>query len=591
LRRISRGEAGSLDGYVDYCGVSGSQLLVSGWFHHPKAPLDAVEIVVGERALELSALTVIRGSRPDVTARYPENPEKSLGFVVAATLVSEVPRASELVLRLRSGRGHARFELGNVPASIDRFIASIHDYAPRDRDAARRLAGNLLKGTADSLSMQLGRIRMNIEAALSIGTNGVYLHGWLVDPERQLTQMKLRVGAQTSEDLLATLARIPRADVTQALGRGEADANAGLVCFVPISRPVETRIADLLLTTARNETITVPVDLVEPPRDTFQLTDTLLSQFDPFRAGSVELLSRHVGPALEAAWNPADRAREARVWQAGTPPRTVVRSVVIPLYGRFDFMLYQVNEFARDPDFRDTEVIYVVDDPRILDEAVALSRTLHAELDLPIQVLDSGKNLGFAGATNLGARHARGRYLVLLNSDVLPRRPGWLSRLQYQLRELPDAGPIAPRLVYHDSTIQHDGIAFRQDPSWPGIWLNDHPGKGLPASIARLPAVERVPAVTAACMLLTRALFDELGGLDEGYIVGDFEDTHLCLEAARRGLASYIVRDETLFHLERQSQSFDALAAWRLRLTLYNAWRHTRIWGDAIASAAAEGPS
>jgi GT2 family glycosyltransferase len=108
----------------------------------------------------------------------------------------------------------------------------------------------------------------------------------------------------------------------------------------------------------------------------------------------------------------------------------------------------------------------------------------------------------------------------------------------------------------------------------------------LPTSLVNRPGVERVPAVSAACLMIERDLYERLGGLDERYIVGDYEDSDLCLKAAREGRPSYVVREETLFHLERQSQSLAGHGSWRLRLTLYNAWRHGRIWADEIASSA-----
>src|SRR5262249_25055035 len=187
---------------------------------------------------------------------------------------------------------------------------------------------------------------------------------------------------------------------------------------------------------------------------------------------------------------------------------------------------------ARDPELKAAEIIYVVDDPRLTSDAISFARSLHELLDISVRVVHSGPNRGFAGANNTGVQHASGRYVVLLNSDVLPGGAGWLGRMTQVLQALPDAGPLAPRLLYHDETIQHDGIAFRRDPTWPTLWLNDHPGKGLPTYLVPGPPLERVPAVSAACMLVERALYIELGGLDERYIVGDFEDSDFCLRAA-----------------------------------------------------------
>jgi GT2 family glycosyltransferase len=139
--------------------------------------------------------------------------------------------------------------------------------------------------------------------------------------------------------------------------------------------------------------------------------------------------------------------------------------------------------------------------------------------------------------------------------------------------------------LFEDGSIQHDGIGFVPHPQLPEIWLNDHPGKGLSPAEAPPPEDVEIPAVTGACMLLRRDTYLELGGLDDEYVIGDFEDSDLCLRLRERELLSYCARGETLYHLERQSLPHLGPADWRAKITLYNAWRHTRRWRDVLARA------
>jgi GT2 family glycosyltransferase len=83
-------------------------------------------------------------------------------------------------------------------------------------------------------------------------------------------------------------------------------------------------------------------------------------------------------------------------------------------------------------------------------------------------------------------------------------------------------------------------------------------------------------------MLVDRDTYLDLGGFDEGYAVGDFEDSDFCLRLRERDLLSYCARSETLYHLERQSQALLGSPDLRAKLTLYNAWRHTRRWRDTL---------
>jgi GT2 family glycosyltransferase len=88
--------------------------------------------------------------------------------------------------------------------------------------------------------------------------------------------------------------------------------------------------------------------------------------------------------------------------------------------------------------------------------------------------------------------------------------------------------------------------------------------------------------VTAACALIDADLYRELGGFSEDYIVGDFEDSDLCLRAAVAGRRSRVALDVELYHLERQSQNRVGDAIWRANLTAYNCWLHNQRWGDFI---------
>ena len=82
---------------------------------------------------------------------------------------------------------------------------------------------------------------------------------------------------------------------------------------------------------------------------------------------------------------------------------------------------------------------------------------------------------------------------------------------------------------------------------------------------------------------MRRSLARDMDGFDEAYVLGDFEDTDLCMRLQARGYRCAVDPEVRLFHLERQSQESCAVA-WRGNLTLYNAWRHDRLWAESIAA-------
>jgi GT2 family glycosyltransferase len=260
-------------------------------------------------------------------------------------------------------------------------------------------------------------------------------------------------------------------------------------------------------------------------------------------------------------------------------------SVVVPLFGRIEFVEHQLIEFCRDAELlASAELIYVVDDPNIVEQFRVLASSLHRLYKVPFRWLWGGVNRGFSGANNLGASFARGKYLAFVNSDVIPQAPGWLEPLIEVLASRSDIGCVAPRLTFADGSIQHAGMTFlrREDL---GVWINDHPGMGLHPSLDPCKELSIVPAVTGACLVVRKAELLSLDGWDTGYLIGDFEDSDLCLTLRHAGLSTAYLPAVQLTHLERQSFKDVGADQFRMRLVIYNAARHQRRWGKLIDPA------
>jgi GT2 family glycosyltransferase len=172
--------------------------------------------------------------------------------------------------------------------------------------------------------------------------------------------------------------------------------------------------------------------------------------------------------------------------------------------------------------------------------------------------------------------------VCFLNSDVfaMPAPAGveasWLDRLARHLTLRPDLGAVGPLLLFEDGSVQHQGLAYAPIPRLGGWRFPVHPRKGWRPDPA-LRGLHEVPALTAACLLLRRKLALELGGFDEAYAIGDFEDSDLCQKLAARGLRCALDHDVRLYHLERKSQAAPQ-QRWRANLTLFNAWLHQNRW-------------
>ncbi len=166
--------------------------------------------------------------------------------------------------------------------------------------------------------------------------------------------------------------------------------------------------------------------------------------------------------------------------------------------------------------------------------------------DGPVRTIYNAEGANFSAANNQAAAVARGKYLVLLNNDTLPTA-GWLTALLDAHRRYPDAGAVGAKLLYPKThTIQHAGVLVR---NYPNPVSPYHVHHYFPAGAPAVNTERAYPCITAACMLITKELFDELGGFDEGFVFG-YEDVDLCFRILERGLKNIYAPRAVLYHYE-----------------------------------------
>jgi GT2 family glycosyltransferase len=315
---------------------------------------------------------------------------------------------------------------------------------------------------------------------------------------------------------------------------------------------------------------------------------------DPFEGRRVVLESLPADPCATSTWeyvHPVierltDRCHASvgvrRRLTLGTPPAAADVSIVIPLYRRIDLVEQQLAQFADDPDLAAAELIYVLDSPEQERELELAAHQLFQLYRLPLRILVLERNVGYSAATNVGAAAANGRLLVLLNSDVFPSRAGWLRTMIDFYDSKPTMGALGPKLLYEDDSVQHAGVYFTLGHEPSGAWGNLHYFKGLPRHYPLADVTRPVPAVTGACLMISRALFEQVGRLRESYVHGTFEDSDLCLACLQAGHENWYLAEVEMYHLERQSfRELDS--RWLRNAYTYNCWLQTKLWGDRIA--------
>src|SRR5206468_1273964 len=151
-------------------------------------------------------------------------------------------------------------------------------------------------------------------------------------------------------------------------------------------------------------------------------------------------------------------------------------SVVVPLYKRIDFVEHQLAQFAHDPDFQNVDLVYVLDSPELEKEITNIGSQLFRLYRVPFRILFLERTSGFAAANRVGIDATVGDLLLLMNSDVLPVRPGWLESMASFYRYTDDIGALGVKLLHEDASLQHAGMFFHlpTDTALAGLWRNVH---------------------------------------------------------------------------------------------------------------------
>ena len=567
---------------VDVCRRAGTTLMVAGWRNAP------IALDLGQNGHPLKAREV-ELERADVAQHFALPAGTPCGFV----LVVDCKGDDGITLNWTHADG-SRGQSQPLRLNTDAKLSAADQAAlgPVLNLMSGRLPLNSaewkqLVAQAPAASGPCRGARGYLEGAAACDqTKDAVVVGWVVQtPETQVWLEDQNGHAYALDNAYRRF----RQDVHDAVGNdfGHASRNAGFVLHIQgLKAGTVLRLKAFtengLHTLSETNCTTLPVDPVAAARWLFAV------------GTPVSDLHRRIPLVDEPVLAPLIEHRQA-IWDElpiqvrtlGLPPEEPQASVIVPLYGRIDFVEHQLIEFAKDEWLQaHGEIVYVVDDARIVESFNSLAESLHRLYKIPFKWVWGSVNRGFSGANNLGAQCARGQHLIFLNSDAFPQQAGWVPTMVDTLDQHPSLGALGVRLVYGDGGLQHAGMEFQRRDEL-GIWVNHHPHMGLDPSLDPHQSLTALPAVTGACLAMRRADFDRIGGWDTGYLIGDFEDSDLCLKLRAEGMQIGYLPSVQLTHLERQSFKLLGQDEFRQRVVIYNAVRHQSRWNHVIQQAVA----
>ncbi|MDP3073368.1 MAG: glycosyltransferase family 2 protein [Opitutaceae bacterium] len=253
--------------------------------------------------------------------------------------------------------------------------------------------------------------------------------------------------------------------------------------------------------------------------------------------------------------------------------QTVRISFIIPLFNCLPLTQAMLASLRATLPAGLTHEIIFVDDGSTDGTRAWLATLAH---DPAIRVVLNDRNLGYAAANNRGAAEARGEILALLNNDLI-LLPRWLERMLAAHRTLGERAGLIGNIQLDAKTgaVDHTGLVVN-------ICGKPVHARARPGFVSRLlRPVRRAPAVTGACVLVSRALWWHLGGFDEGYL-NSGEDIDLCFRAAAAGRINAVAVRSVVRHHVSASPG-------RKARDEHNSFRLARRWRRELVAAADDG--
>ena len=171
-----------------------------------------------------------------------------------------------------------------------------------------------------------------------------------------------------------------------------------------------------------------------------------------------------------------------------------------------------------------------------------------------IKIVKWEGNFNYSAINNFGVSYAKGEYILLLNNDVEIINGSCLEEM-LMFAQRKDVGAVGAKLYYSDDTVQHAGVILGLGGT--AGHAHKHFGRSHPGYMARASIAQNLTACTAACLMMRRDVFDEVGGLDESFEVA-FNDVDLCMKIRKKGYLVVFTPYAELYHYESKSRGNDS---------------------------------
>jgi glycosyltransferase involved in cell wall biosynthesis len=259
-------------------------------------------------------------------------------------------------------------------------------------------------------------------------------------------------------------------------------------------------------------------------------------------------------------------------------------SLIIPTRNGLNLIKQCVETIFAKTTYQNYEILIVdnnSDDPNTLDYFASF------EKDSRIRILRDERSFNFSALNNAAVERVHGEFIGLVNNDIEVISPEWLDEMM-SFAVQPGVGAVGARLWYPNDTLQHGGCIT-------GIGgVAGHSHKYLPKGhfgyIARAQLIQSLSVVTAACLVVKKSIFQEVGGLDEIHLKVAFNDVDFCLRVREAGYRNIWTPYAELYHHESATRGFEDTPEKQLRFRDEVLYMQKR-WGNLLINDPAYNPN
>ena len=227
-------------------------------------------------------------------------------------------------------------------------------------------------------------------------------------------------------------------------------------------------------------------------------------------------------------------------------------SIVIPNKDHLEDLSRCIASILEKSTYDNYEII-VVENNSTTEEIFDYYKKIQENPNVKVIVYQGDFN--YSAINNLGVSRAQGEYILLLNNDTQVITLDWIEEmLMYAQRS--DVGAVGAKLYYEDRTIQHAGVVLGLGQHRTAGHSHYRVSSNNLGYMGRLCYAQNVMAVTGACLMMRKKVFDELGGLDENFAVS-LNDVDLCVRAWKAGYVNVFTPFAELYHFESVSRGLD----------------------------------